>query len=54
MPGRNRTATHGLVFLAFQLPPLGSKSFYIEVRSKLKDTEVKNRTNELFIENQVS
>ena len=54
MPGRNSSATHELVFLAFQLPPLGSKSFYIEVRSKLKDTEVKNRTNELFIENQVS
>lgn len=30
LPGRNSSATYELVFLASQLPPLGSKSYYIE------------------------
>ena len=30
LPGRKSSATHELVFLASQLPPLGSKSYYIE------------------------
>jgi len=54
LPGRNSSATHELVFLAFQLPPLGSKSYYIEVNNKSKITEVKRQNNENFIENQVN
>ena len=30
LPGRQSTATRELVFLASLLPPLGSKSYYIE------------------------
>ena len=30
LPGRKSSATHELVFLASQLPPLGSKSYYVE------------------------
>ena len=30
LPGRQSSATRELVFLAFQLPPLGSKSYYIQ------------------------
>lgn len=29
LPGRDSQATHDLVFLASQIPPLGSKSFYV-------------------------
>ncbi len=54
LPGRNSSATHELVFLAFQLPPVGSKSYYIEVNNKSKITEVKRQNNENFIENQVN
>ena len=55
MPGRNSSATHELVFLAFQLPPLGSKSYYIEVNNKSKTTEVKkqNYENLLILKKQV-
>lgn len=35
LPGRKSSATHELVFLASQLPPLGGKSYYIE--STIKD-----------------
>jgi len=31
IPGRNSSADHELVFLATNLPPIGSKSYYIEV-----------------------
>jgi len=31
IPGRNSSADHELIFLASKLPPLGSKSYYIEV-----------------------
>lgn len=30
IPGRLSPATHELVFLATKLPPLGSKSYYVE------------------------
>ena len=30
IPGRNSSATHEVIFLAAKVPPLGSKSFYIE------------------------
>lgn len=30
IPGRNSSATSELVFLAAQLPPMGSKSFLVE------------------------
>lgn len=29
LPGRDSQATHDLVIFASQLPPLGSKSFYV-------------------------
>ncbi len=32
LPGRESSATHELVFLASQLPPLGSKSYYVEAK----------------------
>jgi len=54
LPGRNSSATHELIFLAFQLPPLGSKSYYIQVQNKSNiNAEVKNENKEWFIENQV-
>ena len=31
IPGRNSSANHELIFLATNVPPLGSKSYYIEV-----------------------
>jgi len=31
IPERNSSATHELIFLATQVPPLGSKSYFIEV-----------------------
>ena len=31
IPGRNSSANHELIFLTTQVPPLGSKSYYIEV-----------------------
>ena len=30
IPGRNSTANHTLIFLATQVPPLGSKSYFVE------------------------
>jgi len=39
LPGRNSSATHELVFLASQLPPLGSKSYYIQL------SEITNNRN---------
>lgn len=30
IPGRNSSANHELIFLAAKVPPLGSKSYYIE------------------------
>jgi len=30
IPGRNSTANHTLIFLATKVPPLGSKSYYVE------------------------
>ena len=30
IPGRNSSSTHEVIFLAAKVPPLGSKSFYIE------------------------
>ncbi len=54
LPGRNSSATHELVFLAFQLPPLGSKSYYVDMNTS-NDGSVKNsKTNEWFIENEVN
>jgi len=53
LPGRNSSATHELVFLVFQLPPLGSKSYYIKVENKSKTAEVKSESNGNFIGNQV-
>jgi len=53
LPGRNSSATHELVFLAFELPPLGSASFYIQVENTSKGMEVKNDNHTSFIENQV-
>ncbi len=53
LPGRNSSATHELVFLAIDLPPLGSKSYYIEVENKSKAMVVINEINGRFIENQV-
>ena len=41
VPGRNSSATHELVFLATKLPPLGSKSYYIE---RIISDESKNAT----------
>jgi len=35
LPGRMSQATHELVFLASQLPPLGSKSFHISTSSMI-------------------
>ena len=55
LPGRNSSATHELIFLAFKLPPLGFKSYYIKVEKKLSTTEVKNeKSGSLIIENEVS
>ncbi len=31
IPGRNSSANHELIFLASKVPPLGSKSYFIEV-----------------------
>ncbi len=53
LPGRDSSATHELVFLAFRLPPLGSKSYYIEADSESETVEVEAETNGRFIENQV-
>ncbi len=53
LPGRNSSATHELVFLAFQLPPLGSKSFYIKVENKSKGTEQNKEKNTNAIKNEV-
>jgi len=30
IPGRNSTANYTLIFLATKVPPLGSKSYYVE------------------------
>lgn len=54
LPGRNSSATHELVFLANLLPPLGSKSYYIELDNKSNVSELNIKTNETFIENEVS
>lgn len=53
LPGRNSSATHEIVFLAFQLPPLGSKSFYIQANNKSRVTAIKKEMNETLIENEV-
>lgn len=53
LPGRNSSATHELVFLALNLPPLGSKSFYIQVENKSKAVELINETNGAVIANKV-
>jgi len=53
LPGRNSSATHELVFLANHLPPLGSKSYYIEVANEFGTMELKAEMNGRFIENQV-
>ena len=54
LPGRNSSATHELVFLADLLPPLGSKSYHIELDKKSSVSEVNIEKNEKFIENEVS
>lgn len=40
IPGRNSSADFELVFLASNVPPLGSKSYYIEVSVKRKKSEL--------------
>lgn len=53
LPGRNSSATHELVFLASRLPPIGSKSYYIEVVNKSEFTGIKNQTDEKSVRNEV-
>lgn len=36
IPGRNSLADHELIFLAIQVPPVGSKSYYIEALASRK------------------
>ena len=55
LPGRNSSATYELVFLASQLPPLGSKSYYIErtltdepkAKRSLSEDDEKSISNEV-------
>ncbi len=44
LPGRKSSATHELVFLAFQLPPLGSKSYYVDPVLEGETSEIEEET----------
>ncbi len=66
IPGRNSSASHELIFLATQVPPLGSKSYYVEASVSKSASEVSipvsfwnssypsNQITELKISNEVS
>jgi len=36
IPGRNSSSDHELIFLATKIPPLGSRSYYVEVSASRK------------------
>lgn len=44
LPGRKSSATHELVFLTSQLPPLGSKSYYVEPVLEGETSEIEEDT----------
>ena len=52
IPERNSTATHELIFLATQVPPLGSKSYFIEVSFEIGPSPIPIQPNSItdFIE----
>jgi lysosomal alpha-mannosidase len=52
LPGREGRATVELVFLASQLPPLGSKSYYVEPVASKSD-EISKQNNKSSISNEV-
>lgn len=58
IPGRTSKATHDLIFIAKDLPPLGIASFYIEVekgKNNPTDKTVPSATNDtLILDNGVS
>jgi len=49
LPGRESSATHELVFLASQLPPLGSKSYYVETVLEGETEEIEEGTTKEMI-----
>lgn len=65
IPGRNSSAKHELIFLATKVPPLGSKSYYIETSASKgkEDSSISvpvwnsshpfNQTEDLKISNEV-
>ncbi len=55
IPGRNSSAKHELIFWAAQVPPLGSKSFYIEaysIESNKRSIPVRKIRNNSTISNE--
>lgn len=52
IPGRTSKATHDLIFIAKDLPPLGMASFYVEVekgKNEPTDKSVPSTTNDTII-----
>ena len=58
IPERNSSATHELIFLATQVPPLGSKSYFIEVSLENDPSSIpiqpNSTTDSIEISNNVS
>jgi len=64
IPGRNSSAKHELIFLATNVPPLGSQSYYIEASGSRKPSSPlipfwnswhhSNQITDLTISNEVS
>ena len=52
LPGRVSSATAELVFLASQLPPLGSKSYYVQPMA-IKEVDTSELKNKFSISNEV-